>query len=125
MSHPNLSPVPAGTTLGLAPNLEGALAYFLGPVTGILFLVLEKENSFVRFHAMQSTIFWVGWFVLGFGLSLLSAVPVLGWIVGLLLSLVLGFAGFVIWVLQMWRAFRGEEWEMPVAGAYARKQLGG
>ncbi len=47
---------PATTTssTGLAPNVAAALSYILGPITGVLFLVLEKENRFVRFHAAQS-----------------------------------------------------------------------
>ncbi|MDQ3557011.1 MAG: hypothetical protein M3409_09590 [Gemmatimonadota bacterium] len=30
---------------GLAPNLVGALAYVLGPLTGILFMVVEKSKN--------------------------------------------------------------------------------
>ena len=45
------------------PKLMGALAYLLGPITGILFLLMEKGNKFVRFHAMQSTILFGGLFV--------------------------------------------------------------
>ncbi|PYQ37482.1 MAG: hypothetical protein DMG99_20935, partial [Acidobacteria bacterium] len=44
---------------GLTPNLAGALAYILGLITGVLFLVLEpyKRDPFVRFHAMQSVLY--------------------------------------------------------------------
>jgi uncharacterized membrane protein len=45
-----------GTSTGLAANVAGLLTYILGPITGVLFLVLEKENRFVRFHAMQSVV---------------------------------------------------------------------
>ena len=44
------------TTLKLDPNLAAALAYLGGMLSGIAFLILEKENRYVRFHAMQSTI---------------------------------------------------------------------
>src|ERR1700688_3871203 len=46
---------------GLSSNVAGALAYILGLITGILFLVLEpyKSDRFVRFHAMQSVLFSV------------------------------------------------------------------
>ena len=44
---------------GLASNAAAALAYVLGLITGIVFLVLEpyKHDRFVRFHAMQSILF--------------------------------------------------------------------
>jgi uncharacterized membrane protein len=122
MSAPQPTPT-SGT--GLAPNLAGALAYLLGPITGILFLVLEKNDRFVRFHAMQSTILSVAWFVASIALSVLSgAVPVIGWIFGLLLSIVMSIGGFILWLLLMFKAYQGQEWELPWVGQFARKQLG-
>jgi len=44
------------TALGIDENIEGLLCYVLGFITGILFLVLEKDNKFIRFHAMQSIV---------------------------------------------------------------------
>jgi uncharacterized membrane protein len=113
------------TSTGLAPNIAGALAYVLGPITGVLFLVLEKENRFVRFHAAQSIVTSLLLIVLSVALSILSTVlafiPVLGWLVAFLLAFVMGIGSLVLWLLLMWRAFLGEEWEVPVAGAYARR----
>jgi uncharacterized membrane protein len=125
------SPVPSpsntpSTSGGLTPNLAGALSYLLGPVTGIIFLVLERTNNFVRFHAMQSTVLGVAWIILSIALSVLSGiVPVIGWIFGLLISIVLGIGGFILWLLLMWNAYQGKEWELPVVGPFARKQLSG
>jgi hypothetical protein len=31
-----------------------ALAYVLGPISAAVFLMMEKQSRFVRFHAMQS-----------------------------------------------------------------------
>ena len=98
-------------------NVMGAAAYLLGPVTGIIFLLLEKENEFVRFHAMQSTILFGGLFVINLGLGF---IPLLGWLAGLVLSL----ASFVLWIVLMWKAFNGEEYEVPYVGKIAREQLG-
>jgi uncharacterized membrane protein len=102
---------------GLQSNLAGALAYFLGPVTGILFLLIEKQNKFVRFHAMQSTITFGGIFVINI---VLGFIPILGWMAGTLLSMV----SLVLWLFLMYKAFNNEEYELPVVGDVARKQLG-
>jgi len=44
------------TSTGLQENIAGLLCYVLGWVTGIIFLFIEKENKFVRFHAVQSIV---------------------------------------------------------------------
>lgn len=129
MSNP-ITPAGGGkTSTGLEPNLAGALSYVLGPITGILFLVIEKESKFVRFHAMQSTVLGVAWIVLTYALSILAGVvafvPVIGWIISILVSIGMGLIGFILWLMLMWRAFQGQEWEVPVAGPLARKQIGG
>jgi len=127
MSAPSPVPPPVPATgTGLTPNLAGALAYLLGPITGIIFLILEKDNKFVRFHAMQSTVLWVGWVISCIALSVLSGVvPVIGWILGLILSIVMSIGGFILWLVLMWRAYQGQEWELPIVGPFARKQLSG
>lgn len=119
---------PAATgnsSTGLSPDVAAALSYLLGPITGVLFLVLEKQNRFVRFHAAQSITVGVALIALSIALSILSTVlafiPVFGWIVALLLSLGLGLGSFVLWILLMWRAWQGREWETPVAGSFARR----
>lgn len=115
--------VPAGT--GIAPNMAGALSYFLGALTGVLFLIIDKDRPFVRFHAMQSIVLsvaWVGlWIVFSVLSMILGAVPVLGWLIGLLISIALGIGGFVLWLYLMYRAYSGDEWEMPMVGEYARR----
>jgi uncharacterized membrane protein len=113
------------TSAGLAANVAGLLTYVLGPITGVLFLVLEKENRFVRFHAMQSVVVGIAMIALSVVLSIASSVlafiPVVGWIVALLAGLALAVFSFVLWILLMVRAFQGKEWEVPLAGAYAHR----
>jgi uncharacterized membrane protein len=104
------------------------LAYVLGAVTGVILLVIEKENRFVRFHAAQSIAVTLVLIIVNIGLSVLSTalvfIPILGWIVAFLLSVGLFFATVGLWVLLMWRAYQGREWELPVAGGIARKIMG-
>ena len=98
---------------GLPKNTAAALCYLLGWVTGIVFLLIEKEDKFVRFHAMQSVV------VFGI-LTLASFVPVVGWI----LSPFLMLAGFILWLVLMVKAYQGEEFELPIVGKLARQWLG-
>lgn len=118
-----------GAGTGIDPNLGGALAYLFGPLTGILLYVLE-DDPFVRFHATQSIVVFGGLFVLSIGLSVvmtvLTAVPVVGWLAGLLLgfgALLLAPIGFVLWIYLMYRAYQGDEYGLPIAGPIVRRHL--
>ncbi|QDA31495.1 DUF4870 domain-containing protein [Thermococcus indicus] len=108
---------PKKTSLGMDENLEGLLAYLAWWITGILFLVLEKESDFVRFHAMQSTITFIGITVLQ---VILSFIPYIGGIIAWLL----GIAGFVLWILGMVKAYQGERYKFPVVGNLAEEWMG-
>ena len=70
------------TALGLDANVAGALCYALGWVTGVAMLIMERENRFVRFHALQSTVVFGGlcalW-VVG------TMIPFFGWILSFLI----------------------------------------
>ncbi len=118
-------PPVAGGGSGLAPNVAGALSYFLGALTGILFLVIDRERTFVRFHAMQSILFTVAAVAISVALLVvdvaLAALPLIGWLVSLLLTLVIWIGGFVLWIYLMYRAYQGDEWELPVIGTQARR----
>ena len=99
---------------GLDKNTAAALSYVLGPVTGVVFLILEKD-SYVRFHSMQSIVVFVSLFVLQMLLVvtlILAALVPLVWILT-----------FVIWLLAIYKAWQGEEWEVPVLGKYARQMV--
>lgn len=125
MGTPENVTVNEPSSTSLAPNVAGALAYVLGPITGVAFYVMEKRNRFVRFHAAQSITVGVVVIALSIALSILGTVlamvPVLGWIVALLLSLGVSVASFVLWLMLMWKAYSGIEWESPIAGSLARK----
>lgn len=97
-------------------NLMGAASYLGGWITGIIFLLIEKDSKFVRFHAMQSLILFGGLTVVSVGLQLL---PILGQII----SFFLFFGGFIMWIVCMWKAFQGEMYKVPYIGEIAEKQL--
>ncbi len=105
------------TALGVEENIEAVLCYILGLLTGIIFLLLEKDNKFVRFHAMQSLATFGGIFLMS---VFLGFIPVLGWIISLLLAPV----SFVLWLFLMFKAFKGEKFKLPVIGDWAEQQVG-
>jgi len=81
-------------------------------ITGIVFLVIEQKNKFVRFHALQS--------IITFG-ALTVASALLNWIpfVGSFFSAVIGILAFILWILLMVKAYQGELYKVPVAGHVA------
>jgi len=99
---------------GLKKTTSGALAYVLGPITGVIFLIIDKD-PFVRFHAMQSIVVFVVLFVLQ-------------WLLGITIILfplaaLVGIVSFVLWLLLIYKAWQGEEWEVPMLGKIARNLL--
>ncbi len=106
----------------LEPNAEAALAYLLGALTGIPVLLVEKENQFVRFHAMQSVIFTLSLVVLSVVNGVMLSIPILNILWGIGMAFI--YLGVVIvWIMLMWKAYNHEEWELPYIGKIARDQL--
>jgi uncharacterized membrane protein len=104
------------TSMGLEQNVAGLLCYVLGWVTGIIFFVLEKDNKFVRFHAMQSIIVFGAITVVDI---ILRFIPFIGWVLSWLLSIL----ALILWIVLMVKAYRGEKYKLPVAGNIAEKQV--
>jgi uncharacterized membrane protein len=112
------------TSTGLDENIAGLLCYLLGVITGIIFYVIEKENKFVRVHAMQSIVVFgsiliINWVVI----PIVMMIPILGWVIGMLLGLVVFIVSIVLWVLLMYKAYKGEKYKVPFAGDFAEKYV--
>lgn len=105
------------TSTGLDPNVAAALAYGLGWITGIVFLVAEPANRFVRFHALQSIIVFG---VLSALTILLQAIPLLGMLIAVFLVIPLSA---ILWLVLMFKAYQGEKFKLPIAGDMAEQRL--
>jgi uncharacterized membrane protein len=101
------------SSTGLEENVAGFLCYLLGFITGIVFLVVEKKSSFVKFHAKQSTIAFLILFVISL---IFGWIPVIGILI-LLFTLIL-------WLLLMIKALRGERYLLPIVGKMAEDKTG-
>ena len=94
----------------LEPRLAAVLSYMLGIITGIILLKIEREDRFVRFHALQSILYTS---------TVLVALTVLT-IAGLsLVALLLARAAWAVWAILMLRAARGEFFQLPLIGRWA------
>ena len=113
------------STTGLDAHVAAALAYLAGPFSGVLVLLAERTNSYVRFHAWQSI---VG---LG-GLGLVVGVLLVLAFSSLLVSanafralMIAAWAAWAVWILcwavLLVQAFRRRRWKLPIAGAYAER----
>ena len=99
------------SSTGLEENIAGFFCYLLGFITGIVFLVVEKKSSFVKFHAKQSTITFLILFVISL---ILGWIPIVGFLV-LILSLIL-------WLFLMIKALKGERYMLPIVGKMAEEK---
>ncbi len=110
------------TSMGMQPNIEAGLSYVLGWVTGLIFFLVEKQNRFVRFHAMQSILFFGGLTVLRIILSVIDGfgIPFLGLFTGLV-WLAIGIIGLVGYILLLINGFQGKYFKLPIVGDYAEK----
>jgi len=130
----NPPPVQTGkSSTGLDENVAALLSYVFGWLSGLIFLLLEKESRLIRFHAMQSILLNVLAVVIGIVLWIVTFIFVLiasqlagflGTIVTLLGTLIwIAFCvGLLIaWVMCLIKAYQGLFFKLPVIGDFAEK----
>ncbi|MFB6182313.1 MAG: DUF4870 domain-containing protein [Candidatus Magasanikbacteria bacterium] len=106
----------SGSSTGLDENIAGALAYALGFITGIIFLVIEEDSNFVKFHAIQSIITSLSLYIFFY---ILEFIPIIGFFVAL-------FSGpliILVILFLIYKAWQGEMFKLPVIGDIAENQL--
>lgn len=113
-------PRAAGSTTSLEPNIAGLLCYLATWITGLIFILIEKENKFVRFHAMQSIVTFGALFVAYIVFMGLGFIPVIGLLFDVM-SWILAVLAFVLWIVLMIKAYQGERFKLPIAGDIAEK----
>ncbi len=116
------------TSTGMQANVEALLSYAFGWVTGLIFFLLETQNKFVRFHAIQSIITFGAITACYAMLSILSElfaamrIYFMLHFIGLIYSF-LGLVGLILWIVLMGKAYQGEYYKLPIAGDIAEKQI--
>lgn len=94
-------------------KLFAAIAY-LG-ILAFIPLLLKKDSPFAQHHGRQGLalfMVWIAWGILGliFSLARLSALVSLGYL-----------ALFVLVIIGFSKAWKGDLWQLPVIGEYAKK----
>lgn len=114
---------------GLTPNIASMLCYICAPVTSLIFLLIEKDNKDVRFHAWQGTLFGVAIIILNILLNIVGII--FGHIADFLGALILSFVIPVLWlgVVVLWvvclvKSYQGERWRLPIIGDMAAQKAG-
>lgn len=118
------------SSLDLPPNVAAAIAC-IPLVGGIIFWILEKRNSFVRFYAMQSIIFGIAWVIFNVISAIIRAIflaiPGIGGILYFfwaIIAALIHLAFLVVMIVAIVKAFTNVRWDIPYVGPIARKQVG-
>lgn len=109
-------------------RLWAAGAYLLLIFSGIAVLLMRKDDSYAKYHAMQSILFTVALVVISFLFVIvgmvLGLIPFLGKMIGFILAIaqvIVNLLVFLAWLFLMWKAFTGEKYRLPIVGEQAEK----
>jgi uncharacterized membrane protein len=111
---------------GLNENIAAALSYIFVAFSGVVVLILERENKFVRFHALQSTLFFLFIMVATAIVNFILRIPILGWLLGIVLNpamWLVGLATFLIALFLIVQALNGKTYKLPIFGEVAWGQI--
>lgn len=120
------------SALGLDGNITALIGYIIG-IVALVLIFIEKDNKFVRFHALQSVL-WSAFCVVG-----IIVIAIVGGILAVVLSQVNGTLGGIVGILTMLiylglilamlggllfaaiKAYGGAEFKLPIVGNMAQK----
>ena len=110
--------------ISLGSSLIAVLSYVFCWLSGLIILLFERENRFVRFHAMQSLLFFgsVNVFYVVF-FSLIRHIPHFLTSLTVLAFLVLTLVSFIAWIVGMIGALRGSYVKLPIVGDIAERAV--
>ena len=118
----------AESSTGMSANVAGLLCYVLTWITGIVFVILEKKSTFVKFHAWQS--------IMVFGVLTIAQIVVSGILTAIgvatlsfgliyfagILGTIIWIVMLILWIILMIMAGTGKMWKVPWAGNWAEKR---
>lgn len=114
----------AKSSTGLDPKVAVLLAYLFSWLGGLIFFLIEKENKFVKWNALQALILGIiqiaSIIVISF---ILGLIPYIGWFffswVGWLIAVVAWIFGIIAIVM----GFQGKSFRIPIASVLTDKYI--
>jgi Predicted membrane protein len=103
------------SSTGLEIRIAAMLCYALGFITGLIFLAVEKDSRFVKFHALQSTLLFTSLIIMNI---VFSFIPLIGWFFNMLLIPLM----LVCWVVCMLLALQEKKFLVPIIGPIAYRE---
>jgi uncharacterized membrane protein len=119
--------LPTRTSEGPWDHVISALAYFTF-IPAVVFLLTAKfrNSRLVRFHSLQSILLAGAIVVSGIAVrtifAILSFVPGVAFLVGWLAAFIATLGFFILWIVLVVKALRGEMFEVPLLGKIATRQ---
>jgi uncharacterized membrane protein len=107
-------------------NLVAALAYITF-IPAVVFVLIEpfKRDRLIRFHSFQSIFLTVATIVIAIALrilySILTLVPVVGYLMAWLAVAVAVLGWGILWLVLLVKALQGQSFRLPVIGSLAEK----
>lgn len=111
---PDPAPIPQGGS-GMSENVASLFCYLGVWVTGIVFLLLERNRPNVRFHAAQSLIVFGGLHILAILLTM-SFSMFLYFLVDIVY-----LAWVILWAFLMYKGYQGGIYKLPYIGDLAER----
>ena len=134
----NPQPAASPTGSGLDPKIAAALSYIW--IVGLIFFFMEKENRFIRFHAMQSILFGIANSILMMVLVVVGVIltfafgiggAMVGGGIGTLISMLVWLIWLLFWLIAIVvlvglifaavKAYQGQIFKLPIIGNMAEK----
>lgn len=113
----------SSSTTGIDERLASVLCYSAWWITGVVFLVLERQHHGIRFHAAQSLVLFGAISLLLVGLGAFSALALMvssqAYQVVRALADVTWIGAAALWLVVVVRAWRGEAWRVPLVATLA------
>ena len=102
------------SSTGMNENVAALVSVLFTWITGLILFFVETKSKFVKFHAIQSVIFFVGLLLVS---GILGRLP----LVGGLVTTITGLGGFAMWIVLLTKTYQGEWFEIPYVGEFAKQ----
>jgi uncharacterized membrane protein len=116
---PPQSPPPEAVPSAQSPNRTIMLVLSYLGILALIPLLVEKEDAEVQWHAKHGIILLAAWVVVWIALIIISLVPVVGTVIGCLLSVVLPLGILVVHIICIVKALNGDKFRLPFLSDFA------